>query len=40
MNRVLSSDLEAMGRASLRKIQGYTIEKMAEVHLTLVQEKE
>ena len=40
LNKVLSSDLEAMGRASLRKIQGYTIEKMAEVHLTLVQEKE
>ena len=40
LNRVLSSDMEAMGRESLRKIQGYTIEKMAEVHLTLVQEKE
>lgn len=40
LNKVLSSDLEAMGRASLEKIQGYTIEKMAEVHLVLVAEKE
>ena len=40
LNRVLSSDMEAMGRASLRKIQGYTIEAMAEVHMALVREKE
>ena len=40
LNKMLSSDLEAMGRASLQKIQGYTIEKMAEAHLTLVNEKE
>ena len=38
--QVLSSDMEAMGRASLRKIQGYTIEKMVEAHLTLVKDKE
>lgn len=40
LNKVLSSDLAAMGRESLRKIQGHTIEKMAEVHLSLVKEKE
>ena len=40
MNKVLSSDMEAMGRVSLQKIQGYTIEKMAEAHLAIVQEKE
>ena len=40
LNRVLSSDMEAMGRASLQKIQGYTIEKMAQAHLALVKEKE
>ena len=40
LNRVLASDMEAMGRASLRKIQGYTIEKMAQAHLALVREKE
>ena len=40
LNKVLSSDMEAMGRASLQKIQGYTIEKMAEAHLAIVQEKE
>ncbi len=40
LNRVLSADMEAMGRASLQKIQGYTIEKMAQAHLDLVKEKE
>ena len=40
LNRVLSSDMEAMGRASLQKIQGYTIEKMAQAHLRLLDEKE
>lgn len=40
LNRVLSSDMETMGRASLRKIRGYTIEAMAEAHLALVGEKE
>lgn len=40
LNKVLSSDMEAMGRASLQKIQGYTIEKMAAAHLALGKEKE
>ncbi|MDD6678221.1 MAG: glycosyltransferase family 4 protein, partial [Firmicutes bacterium] len=40
LKKILSSDLEAMGRASLQKIQGYTIENMVKVHLTLVNEKE
>lgn len=40
LNTVLSSDMEAMGRASLKKIQGYTIENMARAHLALVNEKE
>lgn len=38
LNKVLSSDMEAMGRASLEKIQGYTIENMARAHLALVKE--
>lgn len=40
LNRVLASDMEAMGRASLRKIQGCTIEKMVQAHLAFVGEKE
>lgn len=40
LNKVLTSNMEAMGRESLRKIQGYTIEKMAQAHLALVKEKE
>jgi len=32
MNDILNSDLQAMGRASLQKIQPYTIENMAKVH--------
>ena len=32
MNAMLSADLQAMGRASLEKIQPYTIENMAKVH--------
>ena len=40
LNKVLSSDMEAMGRASLQKIRGYTIEKMAAAHLALGKEKE
>ena len=39
LNAVLTSDMEAMGRESLRKIQGYTIEKMAQAHLALVKER-
>ena len=39
LNRVLVSDMEAMGRASLRKIQGYTIENMVQAHLALVGER-
>ena len=39
LNTVLESDMEAMGRESLRKIQGYTIEKMADAHLALLQER-
>lgn len=35
LNQVLSSDMEAMGRASLEKIQPYTIENMARVHAAL-----
>lgn len=40
LNAVLESDAEAMGQVSLRKIRGYTIEKMAQAHLTLLQKKE
>ena len=32
MNRILSDDLRAMGEASLKKIQPYTLENMARVH--------
>lgn len=36
MDSVLSGNLELMGQASLRKIRGYTIERMASAHLELV----
>ena len=32
MNAMLTADLQAMGAASLEKIQPYTIENMAKVH--------
>ena len=32
MNAMLTADLQAMGAASLNKIQPYTIENMARVH--------
>lgn len=32
MNAILGSDLQAMGRAALEKVQPYTIENMAKVH--------
>ena len=34
----LASDLQAMGRASLEKIRGYTLEKMARAHMALLEE--
>lgn len=35
MNLALVSDMNEMGRSSLRKIQGYTIENMARVHMEI-----
>ena len=38
LTRVLSGDTAAMGRASLEKIRGYTIENMAKAHVAFLQE--
>jgi glycosyltransferase involved in cell wall biosynthesis len=35
INRVLSEDYRAMGRASLEKIRPYTIENMAKAHVDI-----
>ena len=35
IQKVLASDLEAMGRASLEKIRPYTLENMAKVHVEI-----
>ena len=37
LNTVLRGDLQAMGRASLKKIQPYTIENMAKVHSEILE---
>ncbi len=39
MKKILEEDLQAMGRASLEKIQPYTIENMARVHRTLFERR-
>jgi len=35
MKEILSSDLEKMGTASLKKIRAYTIENMAKAHVAI-----
>ena len=35
---VLNGDMQQMGRRSLEKIQGYTIENMAQTHVAILEE--
>ena len=37
---LLSSDMSAMGRISLKKIRNYTLENMAKAHMDYLQEWE
>lgn len=40
LQRLLSSDMSAMGRISLKKIRNYTLENMAKAHMDYLQEWE